>query len=245
MPLLQSAEAFLSRSGKMSKERDSAEINVLGRVSGYLEKGRRVHGRLVQFVSIEGRNTRMFIKNSELSHPSPLFDRLLDAGFPPANTTAKLMQKKLLAAIPKRPLPSSGSDRLHGSQYVLADGSVIGSGDHLLYQPALEDKPLPREKGTAESWSQEVAQPARHSSPMMFSIALAFSGLLLREAKGARGTTFHLTSPEAGAGKTLCQLAAQSVLRPAFPSHALPVGCDRHWPRRIGPRAQRFSSDLG
>jgi putative DNA primase/helicase len=67
-----------------------------------------------------------------------------------------------------------------------------------------------RDRGTVKQWSDKIATPCTGNSRLMFSVALAFTGPILRLAGGPRLGGFQLWGgPEAG--KTTAALVAGSV----------------------------------
>lgn len=196
-------------------------IKAVGRCSNWLHEGRRVHGLILK-VRTAHDPKRFFIRYSELGHPQRLWDTLLDVGC--ELPVASLERKRLLDALqrnrPKRQYRAVDRLGWHHDQYVLPSGKVLGKGEglRLLYQPAFTSTDRrPMTAGTVAEWTRHVAKPARHSSTMIFSISLAFAAPLIREHDKTRGGIFHLNSLESGAGKTLCQEVAQSVMRPPEP----------------------------
>lgn len=195
-----------------SKMRVWSSISVIGLVSGWVENGRSGFGVLISFSTIKGERTRICVRRSELEHPGRLWDRLLDAGLPQqSDETRKRVLARLRDVESAEEYVAVERPGWSGMQYVWPDGAVSGEGKRLLLQSHVETG-VRHSRGTLKEWVRTVASPARHSTPMIFAISFALGAYLLKDT-GVEGGIVHLTSSEAGAGKSLTQLVAQSVGR--------------------------------
>ena len=97
----------------------------------------------------------------------------------------------------------------HGRVFVLP-GKVIGEVDerYIIQSEAAHEHPF-SERGTLQNWQQAVARPAVGNSRLIFGLAVAFAGPLIRLAE-SKSVIFHLKGPSSR-GKSTVQEAAGSV----------------------------------
>jgi putative DNA primase/helicase len=121
----------------------------------------------------------------------------------------------LLSVVPDRTYRITGKTDWHGKSFVLPDVTIGPDADTLIHASRKTTKPLGAQvQGSRESWLEGLKEPCRASSYLTFGIALAFAGPLLHLVGQDEGAIFYL-SGESSTGKTLTELAAQSVIERA------------------------------
>ena len=123
-----------------------------------------------------------------------------------------------------------------GNSFVLPD-ITIGPDAALIHASRKTTTPLGAQtQGSLDAWLNGLKEPCRASSYLTFGIGLAFAGPLLHLVGQDEGAIFYLAG-ESSTGKTLTELAAQSVIeravRKAFVTHdvtkrAIEEACAAH-----------------
>jgi putative DNA primase/helicase len=173
-------------------------------------------GRRYFKIAVRGSQTPLTIPaESIVRDPSKLFAALTNAGvnvFSRESRTALLEELQSVSADNPsfRVITKVGHA---GKQYVLPTQTFGTSKfptvtvlDHL--DQAMITKY--RSRGTLEEWQAQIAAPACDNSRLMFGIALAFTGPILRCVKGPRTGGFQISGP-AETGKTTAATVAGSV----------------------------------
>jgi putative DNA primase/helicase len=121
----------------------------------------------------------------------------------------------LLSVVPDRTYRIIGKTGWHGKSFVLRDVTIGPDADTLIHASRKSSKPfeLPIQ-GSLDGWLDGLKVPCRASSYLTFGIALAFAGPLLHLVGQDEGAIFYLAG-ESSTGKTLTELAAQSVIERA------------------------------
>jgi putative DNA primase/helicase len=115
--------------------------------------------------------------------------------------------------------------------YVFPDSVIGNAGDEEpVYQPEVHSSLVaaPRSSGTLEQWQKRVARAAQKNPVLLFSLSVAFSGLLLKFA-GVEGGSFHLHGASSKGKTTAGQLAASVWGNGADPAEAPGVAFVRKW----------------
>jgi putative DNA primase/helicase len=106
---------------------------------------------------------------------------------------------------------------------LLPDVTIGPDADTLVHASRKTAMPLGAQtQGSLDAWLNGLKGPCRASSHLTFGIAVAFAGPLLHLVGQDEGAIFYLAG-ESSTGKTLTELAAQSVIeravRKAFVTH--------------------------
>ncbi len=119
------------------------------------------------------------------------------------------------AVVPDRTYQITGKTGWHGKSFVLPDITIGPDADTLIHASRKSSKPfeLPTQ-GSLDGWLDGLKVPCRASSYLTFGIGLAFAGPLLHLVGQDEGAIFYLAG-ESSTGKTLTELAAQSVIERA------------------------------
>jgi uncharacterized protein (DUF927 family) len=115
--------------------------------------------------------------------------------------------------------------------YVFPWGTVGDAGEEEpVYQPEHQSSLLlaPQRSGTLREWQEEVARLAEGNPVLLFTLAAAFGGPLLRLA-GIEGGGFHLYGCSSKGKTTATQLAASVWGSGADPAEAPGVAYVRKW----------------
>jgi len=97
----------------------------------------------------------------------------------------------------------------HDRAFVLPLETIGDGPEPIVFQTDAAVENTFRERGTAEQWRSKVAAPAVGNSRLVFALACAFAGPLLRPA-GVESGGFHLRG-DSSCGKTTALRAAASV----------------------------------
>jgi putative DNA primase/helicase len=121
----------------------------------------------------------------------------------------------LLSVVPDRTYRITGKTGWHGKSFVLPDVTIGPDADTLIHASKKSSKPLELPTlGSLDAWREGLEDPCRASSYLTFGIGLAFAGPLLHLVGQDEGAIFYLAG-ESSTGKTLTELAAQSVIERA------------------------------
>ncbi len=97
----------------------------------------------------------------------------------------------------------------HGRAFVLPHETIGGEGERIVFQTDSAMENTFRTKGTPELWKERVAALCVGNSRLVFAVASAFAGPLLRPA-GVESGGFHFRG-DSSSGKTTALKAAASV----------------------------------
>jgi putative DNA primase/helicase len=103
----------------------------------------------------------------------------------------------------------------HGHAYVLPNQSIGGDGERIVFQ---SDSPIEntfRCKGTLEQWRDRVAKLCAGNSRLVFAVACAFAGPLLRVV-GMESGGFHYRGDSSSGKTTALKLAASVYGGPSY-----------------------------
>lgn len=106
---------------------------------------------------------------------------------------------------------ASCTDRVgwHGRAFVLPHETVGEEGERIVFQTDNAVENTFKEKGTAQAWRERVGAPCIGNSRLVFAVASAFAGPLLRPA-GMESGGFHFRG-DSSSGKTTALKVAASV----------------------------------
>ncbi|MFN4352486.1 MAG: DUF927 domain-containing protein [Hylemonella sp.] len=106
---------------------------------------------------------------------------------------------------------ASCTDRVgwHGRAFVLPKETIGGEAERIVFQTDTAMENTFRTKGTAEQWRQHVGSLCAGNSRLVFAVACALAGPLLRPA-GVESGGFHLRG-DSSSGKTTALKVAASV----------------------------------
>lgn len=97
----------------------------------------------------------------------------------------------------------------HGRSFVLPHETVGADGDRIVFQTDSAMENTFRVKGTAQQWQERVSALCQGNSRLVFAVASAFAGPLLRPA-GVESGGFHFRG-DSSSGKTTALKVAASV----------------------------------
>ncbi|MDP2165662.1 MAG: DUF927 domain-containing protein [Hydrogenophaga sp.] len=103
------------------------------------------------------------------------------------------------------------TDRIgwHGTAFVLPHETIGDEAERVVFQSESAMENTFRVKGTPEQWAQRIAAPCAGNSRLVFSLACAFAGPLMRPA-GMESGGFHVRG-DSSSGKTTALKVAASV----------------------------------
>ena len=103
------------------------------------------------------------------------------------------------------------TDRIgwHGSAFVLPHETVGGEGERIVFQTESAQPNTFRVRGTPEQWRARIAAPCAGNSRLVFALASAFAGPLLRPAQMESGGFYF--RGDSSSGKTTALKVAASV----------------------------------
>lgn len=106
---------------------------------------------------------------------------------------------------------ASCTDRVgwHGRAFVLPRETIGGDGERIVFQTDNAVENTFRSKGTVEQWMQRIAAPCVGNSRLVFAVACAFAGPLMRPG-GMESGGFHFRG-DSSSGKTTALKLAASV----------------------------------
>jgi putative DNA primase/helicase len=172
-------------------------------------------------VELEFRNTRdgqarAMLPRRVTSSGYCALKELLDLGAKlPTGPGAGAELGRLLSIVPERTYEITGKTGWQGKSFVLPDITIGPDADTLIHASRNTAKPLEVQvQGSLDGWLGGLEDPCRASSYLTFGIGLAFAGPLLHLVGQDEGAIFYLAG-ESSTGKTLTELAAQSVIERA------------------------------
>jgi putative DNA primase/helicase len=165
-------------------------------------------------------------------------DELLDRGAHlPTGPGLAGQLAALLNVVPPRSYRMTSKTGWEGNSFVFPDITIGPDADTLIHASRKAASPLvPQMQGSLGAWLNGLEEPCRASSHLTFGIGVAFAGPLLHLVGQDEGAIFYLAG-ETSTGKTLTELAAQSVIeravRKAFVTHdvtdrAIEEACAAH-----------------
>ncbi|MBA4263265.1 MAG: hypothetical protein C0443_14950, partial [Comamonadaceae bacterium] len=103
------------------------------------------------------------------------------------------------------------TDRIgwHGRAFVLPHETIGDDAERIVFQSESAQENTFRVKGTPEQWAQRIAAPCAGNSRLVFALACAFAGPLMRPA-GMESGGFHFRG-DSSSGKTTALKVAASV----------------------------------
>ncbi|WP_439113736.1 DUF927 domain-containing protein [Hydrogenophaga sp.] len=103
------------------------------------------------------------------------------------------------------------TDRIgwHGRAFVLPHETIGDESERVVFQSESAMENTFRSKGTPEQWAQRIAAPCAGNSRLVFALACAFAGPLMRPA-GMESGGFHFRG-DSSSGKTTALKVAASV----------------------------------
>jgi len=103
------------------------------------------------------------------------------------------------------------TDRIgwHGPAFVLPHETIGDDAERIVFQSESAQENTFRVKGTVEQWAQRIAAPCAGNSRLVFALACAFAGPLLRPG-GVESGGFHFRG-DSSSGKTTALKVAASV----------------------------------
>ena len=170
----------------------------------------------VEFPHIDGRTATTTLPRSIIKSGSEALKELLDRGAVlPTGTGAGTELAGVLRVVPERKYRITGKTGWHGGSFVLPDETIGPDADTLVHRaPKSAPYDDPPTKGKLDRWRDQLREPCVASSYLTFGIGVAFAGPLLHLVGQDEGAAFYL-SGESSTGKTLTELAAQSVIERA------------------------------
>jgi len=142
-------------------------------------------GRVVKFKSRRGREHTYVVKIGDLvGEPKEFMRALANRGLfiknPQTSDTKNRLIKYINESNPRRWYTSVEMTGWHGTGndavFVMTGGELIGKGDVIF---AGEDTNIYAQKGGLHEWQKHVAQLCVGNSRLIFSVSLAFSGVLM------------------------------------------------------------------
>jgi putative DNA primase/helicase len=170
----------------------------------------------LEFRDVKGGWVNELLPRSIIRSGVSALDELLDRGAHlPTVPGAGAQLASLLSVVPDRTYRIIGKTGWHGKSFVLPDITIGPGADTLIHASRKSSKPfeLPTQ-GNLDGWRDGLKDPCRASSYLTFGIGLAFAGPLLHVVGQDEGAIFYLAG-ESSTGKTLTELAAQSVIERA------------------------------
>jgi putative DNA primase/helicase len=170
----------------------------------------------LEFRDVKGGWVNELLPRSIIRSGVSALDELLDRGAHlPTVPGAGAQLASLLSVVPDRTYRITGKTGWHGKSFVLPDITIGPDADTLIHATRKSSKPfeLPTQ-GKLDGWRDGLKDPCRASSHLTFGIGLAFAGPLLHVVGQDEGAIFYLAG-ESSTGKTLTELAAQSVIERA------------------------------
>ena len=170
----------------------------------------------LEFRDVKGGWVKELLPRSIIRSGVSALDELLDRGAHlPTAPGAGAQLASLLSVVPDRTYRIIGKTGWHGKSFVLPDVTIGPDADTLIHASRKSSKPfeLPTQ-GSLDGWLDGLKDPCRASSYLTFGIGLAFAGPLLHLVGQDEGAIFYLAG-ESSTGKTLTELAAQSVIERA------------------------------
>ena len=170
----------------------------------------------VEFRHIDGQTATTTLPRGIIRSGAEALKELLDCGAVlPTGTGAGAELAGVLRVVPERGYRITGKTGWHGGSFVLPDRTIGPAADTLVHR-AQKSAPYdePPTKGKLARWRDQLRDPCGASSYLTFGIGVAFAGPLLHLVGQDEGAAFYLVG-ESSTGKTLTELAAQSVIERA------------------------------
>jgi putative DNA primase/helicase len=169
-------------------------------------------GRVLVWRDPDGKAHEWAMPNNMLASDGAEYRRfLLDSGLGirGGRKAQNALHDYIMTANPPGRAVSVNLPGWHGKRYIAVDGTAYGQGSDRLLLQASGALPRLDQKGTLESWRDNVAAYARGNSRLIFSISSAFAGSLLYFANEGSGG-FHFAGESSG-GKTTALRVASSA----------------------------------
>ena len=170
----------------------------------------------VEFRDIKGNWSHDILPRNIIRSGGGALDELLGRGAVlPTGKGAGIELINVLGVVPDRTYRITNKTGWHGKSFVLPDVTIGPDADTLVHRerksgPTTE----PPTQGSLALWLDQLKQPCRASSYLTFGIGAAFAGALLHLVGQDEGAIFYLAG-ESSTGKTLTELAGQSVIERA------------------------------
>jgi hypothetical protein len=170
----------------------------------------------LEFRDVRGNWSRDLLPRNFIRSGVSALDALLDRGAQlPTGAGAGAQLASLLSVVPRRTYEITGKTGWHNKSFVLPDITIGPEADTLIHASRKSAKPVGvHVQGTLDAWVDGLKEPCRASSYLTFGIGVAFAGPLLHLVGQDEGAIFYLAG-ESSTGKTLTELAAQSVIERA------------------------------
>jgi putative DNA primase/helicase len=170
----------------------------------------------IKFQRVDGQPIRALLPREITKSGSTAMQELLSRGanIPTGPGTATELHK-VLSVIPVRTYRITNKTGWHGKSFVLPDITIGPDADTLIHASRKSTNTLePQTQGGLDGWLEGLKVPCLASSYLTFGIGVAFAGPLLHLVRQDEGAIFYLAG-ESSTGKTLTELAAQSVIERA------------------------------
>lgn len=167
-------------------------------------------GRVLVWNDPDGKRHEWAMPNNMLAGDGAEYRRfLLDngLGIRGGRKAQNALHDYIMTANPSARAVSVNLPGWHGNRYVSIDGVVYGQGSDLMLLQVSGALSQLGNKGTLESWRDNVAVYAQGNSRLIFSIAVAFAGSLLYFANEGSGG-FHFSGESSGGKTTALRIAA-------------------------------------
>jgi putative DNA primase/helicase len=170
----------------------------------------------VEFRDVKGNWSHDILPRNIIRSGGGALDELLGRGAVlPTGKGAGIELINVLGVVPDRTYRITNKTGWHGKSFVLPDVTIGPDADTLVHRerksgPTTE----PPTQGSLALWLDQLKQPCRASSYLTFGIGAAFAGALLHLVGQDEGAIFYLAG-ESSTGKTLTELAGQSVIERA------------------------------
>jgi putative DNA primase/helicase len=170
----------------------------------------------LEFRKQDGQWSNVLLPRKIIRSGISALDELLDLGAQlPTGPGVGGQLAALLNVVPHRSYRITSKTGWQGKSFVLPDVTIGPDADILLHASRKTAKPLGVQvQGSLDAWLNGLKEPCRASSLLTFGIGVAFAGPLLHLVGQDEGAIFYLAG-ESSTGKTLTELAAQSVIERA------------------------------
>jgi uncharacterized protein (DUF927 family) len=166
----------------------------------------------VEYRGVEGQLKRTMLPRSLMRSGTRALERLLDEGaILPSGKAAATELLNVLGAGGAPIIRITGRVGWHGRSFVLPDVTIGPDAETLKFRGGEALPKVPHLGGSPEAWRAQLGPPCLASSYLTFAIALEFAGPLLELVGQDEGGSFYW-SGESSTGKTLSELAGQSVI---------------------------------
>jgi putative DNA primase/helicase len=169
----------------------------------------------VEFRDIKGNWSHDILPRNIIRSGGDALDELLGRGAVlPTGPGAGAQLANLLSVVPDRTYRITSKTGWHEKSFVLLDVTIGPDADTLVHSEKKSAPTDPCTQGNLDGWLDGLREPCRASSYLTFGIGLAFAGPLLHLVGQDEGAIFYLAG-ESSTGKTLTELAGQSVIERA------------------------------